>query len=265
MENAMAVTVQTWLEKNIASGSTVKSEEIHLGAGISMEFAEFRSLLSEAIKNGQITGLSKAGRAGYRFGEKLDDAGQEKAILKDLPAIQAWLDKNLKDGEYLKGEEIYNGVLNLLSSDISSTSFRAALSAASCKGLLNIRGKRPVGYYRSDEAPVSKQSDILILDDEDEEVQGEVIIEIGESLRITNPDTRNWAVQKKSGSVWISFAYYHSIEDVFKYAPKMLLDRKLRDSKGVFKDAKALIDALNKCSEAIEDCFRAEYNKQRAA
>jgi hypothetical protein len=77
------------------------------------------------------------------------------------------------------------------------------------------------------------------------------------SVRLTQPDKRNWAIQKKSGDMWLSQWYQTNLDDIIKSFIRHSLNGEFRASPEKISDLKDLRKLILATKASLEESFKA--------
>lgn len=172
--------------------------------------------------------------------------------------VDEYLQKYLATESRINTADLYEAIKGQLNPALELAEFRVAVGSWFKSGPLtryeSVRG-RFGGIRLLDEAARAaravKPEDCEGLNDsagsdntnteEVVEAEDSLIVYLSPSVRIHQPDTRNWAIQKKSGDMWISQYYQNSLSEIINSYIRHALNGEFRASSDKITDLKELV------------------------
>lgn len=113
----------------------------------------------------------------------------------------------------------------------------------------------PVGIHKRDN---SDAPDFSIDPDETKEEEESLTIYITPSMRLFQPDPRNWAMQKRGeNGVWVNQYYHNSLDALISSFIRHSLNGKFKVSPNKITELKELVKVIQSVKESLEETFKA--------
>lgn len=184
-----------------------------------------------------------------------------------VPAIQAWMNDNIKDDASKKSSgDIFAALGVDVLGDMKQNIFQVGLSLAVAEGLITgFEGRkgRFGGYFPSTGAPRPRKAQVAkagkpveldVADDEDTGIMVGATINVSTGVRLHAADKRQWTLQTKEKGDWTDRGYYKTVEEGLGSVAKRMIDGKLRLAD---KDRKTLSETLKHLSALRQELLGA--------
>jgi len=93
-------------------------------------------------------------------------------------------------------------------------------------------------------------------EDETDEDDG-LIVYITPSMRLYQPDSRNWAIQRRNGEVWVSQYYQNSLDEIIKSFIRRAMNGEFKVSTAKITELKDLVKVIKDVKSSLEESFKA--------
>lgn len=173
-----------------------------------------------------------------------------KPIVDFLPAIQQWMNDNIKtEADKKTSQDIYDGLPEL--AKVKFTSFQVGVSKAITEGYISgFEGRKgrnggyvPAGTPKAAKALPTARTATAAPTTADNDDPGEghnlqvgTIVQVTPTVRLRATDRYNWGLEYLSGNTWVNRGWYKGLESAINVLAMRMVDEKIRASIGLTEE-----------------------------
>ncbi len=185
--------------------------------------------------------------------------------------IDNFLSNHLANNERISGANLYEAVKGQLNPELDINEFRAKLrelfdgplvkyeSVRGKNGGIKLSGRTESTPKRVIQVQTNEQSSESNEPGTEEEIVDEgpqLTIYLTPTVRIYKTDHRNWAIQKKTGEMWLSQYYHTKLDDAIKSYIRHALNGHFNMSREKISDLKRLPSMITECENKLFESFK---------
>lgn len=225
--------IQAFIDLHVQGSNTMTAAEIADGFckenDCDLSNKDFVASFRVALREGKITGIQNAGRAGYRregtHSKSKDDQLEDLALY--LEDLQTFVDLYIQGENKMTAAAIYARFKKENGCELEEEAFIKAFRLAIKEDLITgLESAYRYGYKRIGTGTSTNSSSS---DDEDNTERTRGVIQLDENHRIVSLDRFCWAIQtRKESGLWMNEGYYGNSYNLIRGIARKLIDMELK-------------------------------------